>query len=299
MRVDDDSLAIVELDPELAEAETFGVRNAPDSDENHIEARGLGGAAAGRLERHLDVRARGVDACHLGAELEHDALLGQDALKLLRHLAVETRRYAIEHFNNSDLRAKAPPDRAELKTDISGADDEHALRHFRQRQRSGGGDNALLVDLHAWNARDLGAGGDDDILGFERLFRAIGACYLDLAGRGDAGLAVDRIDLVFLEQEIDALNVALHRLVLEGEHGGEVELRFHLDAEMAEIVSGFGETLRGVEQRFRGYAADIETGAAVGGALLDDCDFHSKLGRADGADIAAGAGADDDEIVLH
>ena len=35
------------------------------------------------------------------------------------------------------------------------------------------------------------------------------------------------------------------------------------------------------------------------GVLLDHGDLQAELRRADGADIAAGAGADDDEIVGH
>ncbi|MNG38581.1 hypothetical protein D3C84_1263440 [compost metagenome] len=54
-----------------------------------------------------------------------------------------------------------------------------------------------------------------------------------------------------------------------------------------------------MQQGLGGNAADIEAGAAIGGALLDDADLQAKLGRLDGADIAAGAGADNDEIISH
>src|SRR5262249_25589048 len=42
---------------------------------------------------------------------------------------------------------------------------------------------------------------------------------------------------------------------------------------------------------------DVEAGAAEGLVLLDHGHLHAELRRADGADIAAGTGADDDEIV--
>ena len=47
---------------------------------------------------------------------------------------------------------------------------------------------------------------------------AVGALHLDLAGRGDAAGAVKSIDLVLLEQELDALDVAVDALVLERHH---------------------------------------------------------------------------------
>src|SRR5262249_33952629 len=80
----------------------------------------------------------------------------------------------------------------------------------------------------------------------------------------------------------------------------QIELRrAYADAHLGEAVPGFLEHLGGVQQRLRRDAADVETGAAMGGALLDHADLHAELCRADRADIAAGAGSDDDEIVSH
>ena len=60
---------------------------------------------------------------------------------------------------------------------------------------------------------------------------------------------------------------------------------------MAEPV----EFLRRVDQRLGRDAADIEAGAA-GLRLLDDDGIDAELAGANGADIAAGAGADDEEL---
>ena len=57
------------------------------------------------------------------------------------------------------------------------------------------------------------------------------------------------------------------------------------------------EHFGGVEQRLGGNAADVEAGSAERLPLLDHGDLHAELRRADRADIAAGAGADHDEIV--
>ena len=106
------------------------------------------------------------------------------------------------------------------------------------------------------------------------------------------------VDLVLLQQERDAVDIALNALVLEGEHGGKVEARLHLDAHGGEAVAGLGVSLAGMQQRLGRDAADIEAGAAMGGALLHHRDLHAELRGADGADIAAGSGADDDQIKL-
>ena len=54
--------------------------------------------------------------------------------------------------------------------------------------------------------------------------------------------------------------------------------------------------LAGVEQRLAGNAADVEAGAAERGAFVDERDLEAELRGAKGADVAAGAGADDDEV---
>ena len=56
------------------------------------------------------------------------------------------------------------------------------------------------------------------------------------------------------------------------------------------------EFLRGLQQRLGRDAADIQAGAAERGALLHAGDLHAELRRADGAHIAAGSGADDDDV---
>ena len=53
-----------------------------------------------------------------------------------------------------------------------------------------------------------------------------------------------------------------------------------------------------MEQGLGRNTTDIQAGATMGSALFDDGHFHAELGRADGADIAAGAGADYSEIKL-
>ena len=108
------------------------------------------------------------------------------------------------------------------------------------------------------------------------------------------------IDLVFLEQELDALDVAVDARVLECHHRLEIELgRGHADAHFAERVAGLLEQFGRVQQSLRRDAADVEAGAAEGRALLDHRGFQAQLRGANGADIAAGTGADDDEVVGH
>ena len=81
-------------------------------------------------------------------------------------------------------------------------------------------------------------------------------------------------------------------------HGGEIELRrADDDAEGPKTVRRLVEHFAGIEKRLGGNAADIEAGPPERLHLLDDRDLHAELRRADRTDIAAGARADDDEVV--
>ena len=71
------------------------------------------------------------------------------------------------------------------------------------------------------------------------------------------------------------------------------------DAEGPEPMRRLVEHLGGVKQRLRGNAADVEARAAERLAHFDDGDLHPKLGGADRADVTAGAGADDNEVITH
>ncbi len=193
----------------------------------------------------------------------------------------------------------AAPHAAEFKPDDAGADHQHLLRHRVEQQRTGRRYDLLLVDLDAGKLRDVRAGRDDDVLGFERLGATRRQHDLNLAGGSNATETVIRRDLVLLEQELDTDRVALHALVLVGEHPRDIDRRLGVDTHRSEPVLRLMVQLARVQQRLRGDAADVEASAAMRRALLDDGDFHPELGCTDRTHIAAGAGADDDEVVGH
>src|ERR1700730_10776981 len=298
MLVDLDAAAIVERDAGFLEAEALGVGHTADRDQHHVGFQRFRRAARSRLDLCRERLARGVDAGDLGAELEYKPLLFQDALELFGDFALHARQEAVEKFHHGALRAEPVPHRAELEPDHAGADDQHFLGHPVERQRTGRRHDALLVDLGAFQPRDIGAGGDDDVFGLEQLRLAVAARHLDLAGAEDPARAADDVDLVLLHQEFDALDVAVDALLLEIHHRWQIELRRrYTDAHFREGMPGLLEHLRRMQQRLRRHAADVEAGAAERAVLLDHRDLHAELRRAYRADISAGTGADDNEMV--
>jgi hypothetical protein len=145
------------------------------------------------------------------------------------------------------------------------------------------------------NGGDAAARRDDDVFGVQNGGR--GAVDGDAPparqapGAGEAGHAV------LLEEPRDAMRELADDALLAFHHLAEIEryARSH-DAVSREPVACFGETLARLEQRFRRDAADPQARPAEGGLLLDAGHFEPELCAADGGDVAAGAGADHDEV---
>ena len=155
----------------------------------------------------------------------------------------------------------------------------------------------LLVDVDARKAGDVGAGGDDDALGLERLACSpLAGVTSTLPVPSDAAGAWRQSILFFFNRYATPSTLPLTPSSLNACIFGESSFGADVDAHGGEGVLP-PRTFGGMQQGFRGDAADVEAGAAVGGALLDDRDLEAELRRADGADVAAGAGADDDQIV--
>src|SRR5438105_2704320 len=297
MRVDLHAAAIVERDAGLLEAEPFGVGHATDTDQHHVGFERLSRSAGCRFDTGLQHFARCIDAGDLGAELERKALLFEHALELFSHFAIHAGQDAVEEFDDHDLRPQPAPHRAEFEADHTGADDQHSFRHFFQRERAGRRHDALFVDLDAFQPCDIGAGGDDDVPGLNRLGLAVATDFY-LAGPEDLAGAHQHVDLVLLHQELDTLDVAVDALLLEVHHRRQIEFRRgNADAHLGKGVRVLLEHFAGMQQRLRRHAADIEAGATESRVLLDHGDLHAELRRAHRADISARAGADDDEIV--
>ncbi len=141
---------------------------------------------------------------------------------------------------------------------------------------------------------DRRAGGDDDVLGGDRL-----AGDIDGVRVLEGGAALEPGDLVLLEQELDPAGELLDRIEPLAVHRAEVELGGHLDAELGHRSAGRGlEILGSVEHRLRGDAAHVEASAAEGLAAFGASGLEPELRGADRGDVAAGAGADHQDVEI-
>ena len=231
-------------------------------------------------------------------EAEAKTLLLQHPLKLPGDLAVHARQDAVEEFDDGDLGAQARPDRAEFEPDHAGADDQQLpgpssapARRSRRRR--------LFVDLNP------GSGATSEPVAMAIPFvssdaLAGGVGDLDLARRRMRPSPMKGSTLFFLNRKATPLTLAATVsslcFIMRGRSSSAVPTT---TPSGTEAMGRLLEHLRGVEQRLGRDAADVEAGAAEGLALLDHRDLQAELGGADGADVAPGASADDDDIVGH
>src|SRR5439155_12530937 len=115
-------------------------------------------------------------------------------------------------------------------------------------------------------------------------------------GRQATG-APDVRDLVLLEEELDALRLAIRDLTAAVDHAAEVGPDVvGQDAALGAALQ-LGEERRVAQDRLRGDAAPVATDAA-GLVALDDGRPEPELRGTDGGHVAARPGAQNDEVVL-
>lgn len=129
MRIDLHTTTGIERDAGFLQTQAIGVRHAADADEHDVGFDGLGRTARSRFDFRKQCLAVRFDAGDLRTKLERKSLLFEDALELLRDLAVHAGQDAIEEFDDHDFGPESAPHRAKLEADHTGADDQQsALR---------------------------------------------------------------------------------------------------------------------------------------------------------------------------
>ena len=298
LAVDAHATALIERHADQIKAQPFGERLATDRDQRHVSIEQFHVAALGRFDPNLE-RTIGflVDAGDLAREAELNALLLQHALELARHFAVHAGQDAVEEFHHGHLRPKTCPDRTQFKPDHAGADHQQLARHLVERQCARGRHHGLFVNFDTGQIGRHRTRRNDNVLGFNGLRGARLWRHQHLAGRGNRADAAEHGDLVFLEQVVNAADIGIHRVGLVRHHLRQVDLgRRNINAELLESMGRFFEHFRGMQERLRGNAADVQARAAQRWPFLDHGDLHPQLRCTNCRDIAARPRADDGEV---
>lgn len=227
-------------------------------------------AALGSLDVNLDLITDDLTVVDLGAHLELETLLAQELVEVLGELTVHTSANGVQVLNDSDLSAETRPDRAQLETNHTSANDDHLLGDLGELKSTRGRDDALLVEGDTGDGGGLGTGGDNDVLGLDGGGATVETSDLDVGRRQELAGALDVVDAVLLEKELDTAGKAGDSLQAGLVHAVEVELHVaDLDTTALEAVLGLVVDVRVVQHGLGGDAADVQTGTTQGATLLD------------------------------
>src|SRR6478672_2595344 len=279
-------------DAHVFQTPALGARTAADGDEDLVGLELDGGAVLGR-----DVELTLFERPGLGAEMQFDAVLLQPFGEGVGQGLVVERQQAVGHFDDGDLGPQLAEGDAQLKPDIAAADDDQLLRHGRKRQGLGRGDD-VAAELEEGQFDRLGARGEDDVFGADDDVAVSG---LHRAGLGvrEFGPALDDLDLRLLQQGGHAVVQLFDDAVLPRDRLRQVDGGFGGGDAQRAAVGRLGHRLEfrsGVDDGLGGDAADVQAGAAQTVAAVDEHGVEAQLAATDAGDIAAGAGADDQDF---
>src|SRR5690606_33843350 len=180
-----------------------------------------------------------------------------------------------------------------LESDDAAADDEHPLWQLLELERTGRIHDARIV-RHVRQPYRLGARGDDALVEVDGLDLAV-AHDLDAVRADEPAGAVHDADLALLRDAREpAGQLADDGVLPVAELAG-------IDARLAEVDAARGHLLRlldharGVQQRLRRDAPDVETHAAERRPTLDQRDVEPEIGGTESRRVTARAGAEHGE----
>jgi hypothetical protein len=237
------------------------------------------------------------DRLDLRADEDVDAEVLVLLRDLLRDIRVLVRERAVEELDDRDLHAVVRQDVRELHADRAGADDDDRAGQVAREDLLLVGDD-VLAQRDAGEQAHGGAGRDDDVVEGDLFGRAVRLRHRDRLGARERPAALVLGDLVLLHQVVDALDAPV------GDDARAVERRAEVGGELARDAEEVGLVLQGVhdlgvlQERLGGDAADVEAHTAPV-LLFDDRDGLTELRGADRCDIATGAGAEDDDVVMR
>ena len=280
---------IVEI--QRLQAEAVRMRAPADGDQDLV---GRDGPLRAVSRRDLE---RAVSVCNrLRADQRLDAKIGEAPHDWLRQLRVVKRQDLGERLDDRHFRAELGEGHAQLHANVARADQSKRLRDLGQRERVSRRQN-VAAKFERRQFHRLRACREDEMLGRDAGLACVGGDRHSLAV-DDGRRPKNGAHFGLLEKRADAIGEASDDGILPGDGARVIQLR-RPNREPDEIErAGLAKAMRRarrVDQRFRGDAADIETGSAepVG---FDDDRVEAELARADRGDIAARAAADDENL---
>ena len=114
--------------------------------------------------RHRHALLGGFDVADLHTQLQLQALFGEDLLRLLGHLLVNSCQEGGQSFQHGDLRPEAAPNRAHFQANHTRADHAQLGRHLANGQGAIVGQHQLFIERHTGQLARIRARGHHNVL---------------------------------------------------------------------------------------------------------------------------------------
>ena len=301
-----DGTALVQLQAHGFGVEAVGVRHAADGHDQLVGIQLLV-FALGVLVGDAHALLAGGDVAHLHAQLDLQTLLVESLLGFLGDLLVDCTQERGQAFQDRHVSPQATPHGTHFQADHAGTDHCQLLGSSADAQCAIVGEDVFLVERSLRQRTGIGAGRHDDVLAGDGFFLVAGNLHFVAAFNclHEGTTAVEEGDLVLLEQVQDTVVVLLDHLVLAGNHLGHVHGQaLDGNAVVSEVMRGMLVVLGALQQRLGRNATHVGAGAAGGCAALgvfpfiDTGNLLAQLRSANGCNVTAGAGTDDDDVEL-
>ncbi len=285
--------AAVHLDRNAIREQAVAVRTAADGAEHRFAGDGLLLFLAGEV--YGDVLARLLHALDHRVREDLYALLFEDEREALAQLLVHVGQQAVHALDDRYGTAEVGVKRGKFDADDAAADDDDGAVEVAAALEQLVGGHGKLQPRNRRAGRH-GAGGNENVVAGVVVGAAVRIRHADTAGAGDERRAAQQVDLRGLEKRFNAGGQLLRNFALVGKN-----LR-HVGADIVGVdagvctVLGVVEDLRRVQQRFGRDAAAVQAGAAR--LARSTTATLAQLRRTERSLVAAGTGADDDELII-
>ena len=242
------------------------------------------------------VRLR-LDGGHL--RLQQDLLVElADALRERRDdVRIGPRHQLVHHLDHGDPGAERMIDRRHLEPDDPSAEHQHALGDEIDLERPGRIPDAGVGGNESRRG-GFGAGGDDRLVEAHDP-RALGGFDAQGVGRSELALPGHGLDLALLGKADQAARQPLDHAVLPAANRRRVEGRRAEAHAVRTHRLGVVDDLGDMQQRLGRDAADVETDAAERRSRVDQNDVLPEISGAESGGVAAGTGAQNQNIGLE
>ena len=215
----------------------------------------------------------------------------------LDHVAVSALHQSIHHFDDINTGAQCGIHGGHFQTDDAATDDQHALRHLAQLQRTSR-INDTRVLRYEWQVHDRGAGSDNRLLELDGLFATVSGSHFDMVAAKELTNALYHVDLARLGHAGQTAGHGPDDFFLVGTQLVDIDFRLAEGDPMMRHRGGFINHGGDVQQGLGRDTTDVQANPAQRRIALHQHRIQTQVGSPEGRRVTARTGTEDHHVAL-